>query len=221
WTTNETFYAQPDYVKAIKPEPFWQAAVGKDGLWRGHRVDDFESFKESPAGAAFDGAAMRAMIAREPVGQDEVTDLIFWSMKSTDYAGHRYGQETLETRDTLTRQDAEVKAVVEALEKRVGRDRLLVVFTADHGGAPLAELHGGSRLAEDRLVALLNQQFDKKANGVALAQHVTSTQIYLNDAELAANGVTIAEVQGFLKRIEVDGRPFFLDVFTRDEVAKP
>ena len=221
WTTNETFYTQPDYVKAIRPEPFWKAAAGQDGLWRGHRIDDFASFKQSPAGAAFDGAAMRAMIEREPVGVDEVPDLVFWSMKSTDYSGHRFGQETLETRDTLTRQDQEVKAVVEALEKRVGKDRLLVVFTADHGGAPLAELHGGSRIAEHELVSTMNQHFDKKANGVDLVQHVTSTQLYLNDAEMAANGVTLSDVQGYLKRVHVNGKPFFLEVFTREEIARP
>jgi hypothetical protein len=221
WTTHEAAFTQPAYVKNVPIAPSWQAVANADGLWRGHAINTPGDFRLSPAAARYDGDAMMAMVTNEPIGADDVTDLIFWSLKSSDYVGHRYGLESLEARETLATQDAQARRVIEHLESKLGRDGLLVAFTADHGGAPLAELTGGLRLAEDKLLSAINTAFDKRANGVGVAQHVTSTQVYLNDAELAANGVTVKQVQAFLKAFKVDGKPFFAEVFTRGEIERP
>ena len=88
----------------------------------------------------------------------------------------------------------------------------------DHGGGPLPELHGGARLGEDALIAMINQRFDKRDNRRPLALSATSTQIYLDDAELRANGVTPAQVRDWLKGFRPDGKPFFAAVYTRAEI---
>lgn len=216
WTTHGQFFAQPDYVKAIRPEPYWKSL----GPWRGHTVADATDMRISPAGATFDGDTFMAMLEREPIGADDTPDLLFWSLKSTDYVAHRYGMESLEARDTLAEQDRQARRAVEHLERKVGKDRLLVVFTADHGGAPLVELTGGSRMAETDVLRAINARFDKRDNGVPVAEHVTSTQLFLHDLELAANGATIADVKAFLKGFKVNGKPFFATVLTREDVLK-
>lgn len=221
WTTNERYFTLPDYVRGMAITPYWKQVADASGKWRGYPIDNPTEFKISPAAARFDGDAMLAMLEREPVGEDEVPDLIFWSMKATDYTAHRYGQESLQTRETLTAQDEQVRRVIGHLERKVGRDRLLVAFTADHGGGPLAELAGGVRMAEADVLEPINARFDKLNNGVTLAQHVTSTQIFLNDTELAANGVTIDQVRDFVRTIQVGGKPFFAAVFTRADIERP
>lgn len=218
WTTNIRAYRQPEALAAMRAEPYWKA-FAPDGQWRGHRIDNPVDFRISPAVVKFDGDAMATAIVREGVGEDEVTDLVFWSIKACDYTSHRYGLESLETRDALAQADAQAKRIVTLLEERAGRGRFVMAFTADHGGGPLAELTGGRRMAESELLGRINRRFDKLDNRVALAQAATSTQIYLDDAELKANGTTPEAVRDFLKTLNVNGKPFFAAVFTRAEIA--
>ncbi len=219
WATNKAAFSLPGYTATMRPEPYWRALGGADGVWRGHAIGNLSEFKLSPAAAKFDGDAMAAILEREPVGLDETPDLVFWSLKAGDYVSHRYGLESLEVRETLAAEDAQAKRIVEQLERRVGRDRLLVAFTADHGGGLLPELHGGARLGEEALIGMLNHRFDKRQNRVPLALSATSTQIYLDDAEMRANGVTHAQVRDWLKTFKPDGKPFFAAVYTRAEIA--
>ncbi|MEB3329227.1 MAG: alkaline phosphatase family protein [Candidatus Sericytochromatia bacterium] len=216
WATQPAAYRLPDYVAALRAPARWPAT----GTWRYHPIRSPFDFKWSPGIAALDGEAMRAMLAREPLGEDGVTDLVFWSLKATDYVSHRYGLESLEVRDALAAVDHEARRAVEALARRVGRHNLLVAFSADHGGAPLPELHGGARVSEDDLVGWINATFDRRNNGVPLALGTSSTQIWLDDAELAANGLTAAQVRDGLRGWRPTGaRPFFQAVFTREEIA--
>jgi hypothetical protein len=161
---------------------------------------------------------MRLLLSREAIGQDAVTDLVFWSLKATDYTAHRYGLESIEARDALRAADDEARRTVEQLIQRVGRENLLVVFTADHGGGPLAELHGGKRVSDAEVVAWINQRFDLNRNGIPLARGASSTQIWLDDAELAALKLTPADIREGLRTWQPAGKPFYSAVFTRQEI---
>ncbi|MEB3223449.1 MAG: alkaline phosphatase family protein [Candidatus Sericytochromatia bacterium] len=216
WATQPAAYRLPEYLEGLRAPARWPA----EGAWRYHPIRTPFDFKWCPGVAAFDGEAMRALLEREPLGEDGVTDLVFWSLKATDYVSHRFGLESLEVRDALTAVDEEARRAVEALTRRVGGHNLLVAFSADHGGAPLPELHGGARVSEDDLVGWLNATFDQRDNGVPLALGTSSTQIWLDDAELAANGLTAAQVRdGLLGWRPTGQRPFFQAVFTREEIA--
>jgi hypothetical protein len=217
WSTNADAFVQPAYVAGTSPEPYWQK-VQQNGGWRGHDIYNKVDFKMSPFSAQMDGDVMMQILEREAVGQDETPDLIFWSLKATDYTAHRYGLETMEGREAVAAVDAQAKRAIEFLKRKVGEDRLMVVWTADHGGGPLPELHAGGRLGEEALVEMVNKRFDKLDNGVPLMLHVTSTQIYLDDAEARANGVKPEQVRDWLRGLKIDGTPFFAAVYTRAEV---
>lgn len=214
WTTLPEVYRRPDYLADLRAPLRWPAT----GDWRGHLVQTPVALRMSPGAAAFDGLAMREMVAREPLGEDEVPDLIFWSIKATDYVAHRYGLESLETRDALRAADEEARKTVEALVQRVGRENLLIVFTADHGGGPLPERYGGARLSCEGVAAWINQRFDRRQNDRPVALAVTSNQVFLDDGECAAQGVTPDQVAEALKAWKPFGKPFFEAVLTRAEV---
>ncbi|MGE5707711.1 MAG: alkaline phosphatase family protein [Bacteroidota bacterium] len=218
WSTNDRFYALHEALKPFDWKPYAERFTRGTGLWLGHKIDSPSSFRRSAAVSAFEGEAFRAVLAQEPVGQDEVTDLLFLSFKGSDYVGHTYGQESREVEETLQAQDAQLRSVVEQLEEKVGKDRLFVIFTADHGGAPLPELSGGVRLIDQQLLQAIDRKFDHLDNGVPLAEQAGGTQIFLHDRELRANRVTLQEVKSFLKGFKVQGKPFFAEVFTRDEL---
>jgi hypothetical protein len=83
-------------------------------------------------------AFARLLVRKELLGTGADPDLLAISLSGTDYVGHFYGPESQEARDALLRLDRELGSFLDFLEG-VGRGRLLVVLTADHGVLPVPE----------------------------------------------------------------------------------
>jgi arylsulfatase A-like enzyme len=82
----------------------------------------------------------RAAVAAERLGAGRATDLLAVSLSANDYVGHAYGPDSQEALAALRTLDAHVGAFLRFLEERIGRGRLLVALTADHGVTPIPEL---------------------------------------------------------------------------------
>ncbi len=67
-------------------------------------------------------------------------DLLFVGLSSTDYYGHWFGPDSKEIADGIVRLDASLEEFFGWLDEHVGRDRVLVFLTADHGVQPLPEV---------------------------------------------------------------------------------
>lgn len=75
------------------------------------------------------------------LGDGPQVDLLTVSLSATDFIGHRYGTRGPEMCDQIARLDERLGAFLKSLDKVKGG--VLVVLTADHGGADFAErLHG-------------------------------------------------------------------------------
>lgn len=216
-TTNEAFYAIPDYLKGRGPGPQLEALTHGTMTWMDHPIDPKDDVRATPAYVTFDGDNAVDLIQRETWGADEITDLLYVTLKSTDTAGHAYGHESDEAGAVLAEQDKQLGRMIDALIAKVGADNLLVTLTADHGSTPLPELSGGVRLVQDQLVDALNRKFDSLDNGVRVVEYATATQIFINEAERVRNGVSYDDLKRALMDYKVDGKPFFVDVLTRDE----
>ena len=102
--------------------------------------------------------AALAAVDAEQLGADDAADLLVVSFSAHDYVAHAWGQESWEALDLLLRLDERLGAFLAALETRVGKNRLAVVLTADHGGAPLVERsrkagRAGRRIPYDEIEA--------------------------------------------------------------------
>jgi len=81
-----------------------------------------------------------AAAARElGLGSDDVPDLLAVSLSATDTVGHEFGPESHEAADALLRLDGWLGNWLSALEARVGRGRVLVALSSDHGVMPIPE----------------------------------------------------------------------------------
>ena len=78
--------------------------------------------------------AMEAVRA-EQMGQRGVTDFLALSFSSTDYVGHQFGPNAIETEDTYLRLDRDIARFLDFLDKTVGKGNSLVFLSADHGAA--------------------------------------------------------------------------------------
>lgn len=81
----------------------------------------------------------RTLVREEKLGRGAQPDLLALGLSATDLVGHFYGPGSQEARDALRRLDADLGRFLAELEKQVGRGRILVVLTADHGVSELPE----------------------------------------------------------------------------------
>jgi predicted AlkP superfamily pyrophosphatase or phosphodiesterase len=77
-------------------------------------------------------------VAAEGMGADAVPDLLLLSLSGGDYAGHRYGPNSVEIRDYYLHMDEALGEFIGALDQRLGDDYVLIL-TSDHGVAPIPE----------------------------------------------------------------------------------
>lgn len=69
------------------------------------------------------------------LGADGAADFLCISFSSTDYCGHQFGIHGEEMEDTYLRLDRDIARFLEFLDKKFGKNNVLVFLTADHGGA--------------------------------------------------------------------------------------
>lgn len=79
----------------------------------------------------------RLAIEKEQLGADDVTDLLSVSFSGNDYVGHRYGPQSQEVMDMALRVDRQIAALLDFVDARIGLKNTLVIFSSDHGVAPL------------------------------------------------------------------------------------
>jgi predicted AlkP superfamily pyrophosphatase or phosphodiesterase len=118
---------------------------------------------------AFAVAGMDAM----KLGKGDWTDVLAVSLSTTDAIGHAYGPDSREIHDQVLRLDRYLDWFLEQVFKRVGRDNVVIVVTADHGVTPYPErsrLRGhpeAIRVALDTLVRAENAALDARVGGTA------------------------------------------------------
>ncbi|HJU53221.1 MAG TPA: alkaline phosphatase family protein [Pyrinomonadaceae bacterium] len=99
-------------------------------------------------------------ITNERLGADEDTDVLSVSFSANDYVGHRYGPYSQEAMDITLRVDRSIAALLDFVNSKVGLQNTTVIFSADHGVAPVPEhanalgLPGGRIKGDDVLRAM-------------------------------------------------------------------
>jgi len=207
WHSNPDCFRLPDYLKGLNASTLWSAG----SEWLHHRIDSPAAVRRSALFPAFEAEAMIAMIEHEPLGEDDVADLISLNYKGADFVGHPYGPDSNELRVTLGEIDRNLARIIGALEAKVGNDYLLAV-TADHGmpSAPPERRH-----LAPALVDLLHQKFDPEAKQLVTSYEPENAQMFVDEDRLSHLGLTLGELARFL-----ESQPFVFAVFTDDEVRR-
>jgi hypothetical protein len=209
WNTNPECFRLPAYLKDRNATTLWAPS----GEWMGHRIDSTSAVRHSALFPAFEADAMIAMIEREPVGEDSVTDLILLNYKGADFVGHQYGPESAELRATLGEMDRHLARMLNALEAKVGKEYLLAV-SADHG-MPSEPPAPDRRHFAPQIVDLLHEKFDPRAKQLVKSFEPENGQIYVDEDRLSHLGLTLRDLAAFL-----ESQPSFFAAFTNDEVSR-
>lgn len=95
--------------------------------------NDYSLLAETPFGNTFTKDFALRLIEEEGLGRDDITDYLTVCFSATDYIGHRFGPSAVEMADAIFRLDADIAALVEFLNEKIGKKNVLVYFTASHG----------------------------------------------------------------------------------------
>ena len=205
WHSNPDCFRLPDYLKDRNANALWSA----HSEWLGHRIDSPAAVRRSALFPAFEADAMTLMIEREPLGEDDVADLVLLNYKGADFVGHRYGPDSNELRLTLGEMDRNLARIIGALEAKVGENYLLAV-TADHGmpSAPPERRHFASDLVD-----LLHATFDPEAKQLVTGYEPENAQMFVDEVRLSRLDLTLSDMARYLET-----QPFIFAVFTHDDV---
>jgi hypothetical protein len=161
----------------------------------------YATLKRTPFGDELTAAFVEALLEAEPLGADDVPDLLAVSFSSTDYVGHFFGPESLEAEDNLLRLDRTLARLFEILLKRVRESELLVVLSSDHGGCEAPEALKKLGIAAERhdasaLIRALDRALQAKfGKGPSLVADFANPSFWLDESAITARKLAIEDVE--------------------------
>ncbi|HME71954.1 MAG TPA: alkaline phosphatase family protein [Myxococcota bacterium] len=175
----------------------------------------------------------RALVGNEHMGSGPGVDLLAISLSANDPVGHLYGPGSQEARDALLRLDAAVGEFLAFLEAEVGKGRMLVVLTADHGvlelpewlvenGAsecPLPTGRGSSRALAEGLAAALHSALDPKGSPVVAWMTAAGYALTVNRPLAEERHVPVLRVVDLARRW-LGSQPGIVHVWTQEEIER-
>ncbi|MFZ6771909.1 alkaline phosphatase family protein [Undibacterium sp. SXout7W] len=166
----------------------------------------------------------RAAIEGEQLGKNPaaVPDVLGVSLSSHDYVNHAYGPESKMSHDHLQRLDRLLANFFSYLDKRVGLDNTLVVFTADHGFPNVPEFSQANKFDAKRLdfknnLTALNKQLAEQFGVEQLVSKWSAPSILLNYALIDKKNLKHEDVENAVARfaMNTDG---IAHAFTRTQL---
>ncbi len=153
----------------------------------------------SPFGNTLTREFAEETIKYEKLGMSGYTDFLCVSFSSTDYVGHKFGPNSVETEDTYLRMDLELAHLLKYVDETLGKENVLVFLTADHAICSNPEYlktqgtEAGTffhRAIGDSVNAFLKREYGKDS----LSLYFLNQQIFLNRGKIISGGLMLDEV---------------------------
>lgn len=125
----------------------------------------YSVIRTTPMGNTLTLELAKAAIDGEKLGiRESETDMLAISLSSTDYLGHRYGTDAVETEDCYIRLDKDLADFFKVLDSKFGKDGYLFFITADHAAA-----HNATYLIDKKVPAGAWNEKEAKAKAETVA----------------------------------------------------
>jgi predicted AlkP superfamily pyrophosphatase or phosphodiesterase len=210
-------------------EPYENPISGEAAVSFPHKLGikgmgKYYSFRTTPFANTFTFDFAKKAIENEKLGSSAVTDFLAVSISSTDYIGHSFGPNSIETEDTYLRLDKDIADFLQYLDDKLGKGNYLTFLTADHGVA-----HIPGFLAEHKIPGgtFNDGDFAKEINAMAeekyavknVVQSVQNYQVYLNFTEIEKQvkdkAALVNDVINLLKQ-----KPFIINAFETEKIMQ-
>jgi arylsulfatase A-like enzyme len=117
----------------------------------------FAQWLRTPFADEYLGRLVTAAVDRLSLGRGTGVDLLAVSFSTLDLVGHQYGPDSHEVQDLVVRLDRTVGALLDHLDRQVGRGKYVVALSSDHGVGQLPEsIPDGGRQSGAQALAAIN-----------------------------------------------------------------
>ena len=200
------YYHLPDYVNQVPgfadDIDALDRADGKlDGKWRANDIAQLQHGFDTPARTVYQERVVETVVKNEGFGVDDTPDLLFLNFKEIDYVGHVWSMNSPEMADSVRYQDEALKRFVPFLDQQVGKGNWAMVITADHAAMPNPTVSGGFEISTGAVQQAIEARFDTNGDATPIVDNVQPGSIFLNEAEVTANGTTIDDIARFAQTL--------------------
>ncbi|AZB28529.1 alkaline phosphatase PafA [Chryseobacterium balustinum] len=190
-------------------------------------AEDYKTKKDNirytPFGNTLTLKLAEASVEGENLGADEVTDILAINLASTDYAGHKFGPNSIEVEDVYLRLDQDLAKFFKYLDGKVGKNKYTVFVSADHGGAHsvgfLKEHKINTGFFGEGMEKSLNEKLKSKFGVDKLINGVDNYQIYFDRKLMTDNKLELEDVKEFAIH-ELEKDPTVLYAVSTTEVQE-
>ena len=225
---SSTYYL-PDLPQWVKEFNGKRPAEQYKGMeWQGIKLPEEPGPRlyATLAGTAFGNELLEQMaeaaIQAEELGKDADTDLLVLSFSSNDYVGHNFGPDSEQARNVSIVTDQVLGKLFRFIDAQVGMANVTVVFSADHGVAPMPEVNAGRKMPGGRVPFAQVRDAVQKALREKFGEGnwILSTPeeaIYLNWDLIGTKKLTEEEVAAEAARA-ARSLPHVFRVYTREQL---
>lgn len=190
-------------------------------------AEDYKTKKDNirytPFGNTLTLKLAEASVEGENLGADEVTDILAINLASTDYAGHKFGPNSIEVEDVYLRLDQDLAQFFKYLDGKVGKNQYTVFVSTDHGGAHsvgfLKEHKINTGFFGEGMEKSLNEKLKSKFGVDKLINGVDNYQIYFDRKLMADNKLELEDIKEFAIH-ELEKDPTVLYAVSTTEVQE-
>jgi predicted AlkP superfamily pyrophosphatase or phosphodiesterase len=221
-------YARPDYfpgeMDTYLTMPY--SPVFPIGFDSSYTTDDvLNNIGSTPWLERFTIALAETILVAEHLGRDESPDLLSISLSATDWIIHNFGPYSQEALDALLKVDRYLQRFLERVDRVVGLENVLFVFTADHGGMPLPEylrevehLPAG-RIHWDSLEVAYSRAYREIDRRFGDHAFITRSGLgfYFDREMMAQRSIPLAEIARLVRR-EIEPLPGVGAVLSKEEI---
>lgn len=161
------------------------------------------------------------LIVSQALGADEHPDYLGLAFSAVDLVGHDYGPDSRELLDTVLRLDRTLGRLFDTVERTVGMEHTLVVFSGDHGVSPVPELRRQRGLPGSRVTAAeaaCVQSLERRLDDELGEARWLGPGPFIDRQTAAEAGVALEEVERIAKR-SGEACPGVEEVWTRSELV--
>jgi predicted AlkP superfamily pyrophosphatase or phosphodiesterase len=171
--------------------------------------DKKDNIRYTPFGNTLTLKLAEAAVEGEKLGGDDIVDMLAVNLASTDYAGHKFGPNSIEVEDVYLRLDQDLAQFFSFLDTKVGKGQYTVFLSADHGGAHsvgfLQEHKITTGFFGDGMEKNINAKLKEKFGVDKLINAIDNYQIYFDRKLLKENKLDLDAVRDFtVEEIEND-----------------
>jgi predicted AlkP superfamily pyrophosphatase or phosphodiesterase len=160
------------------------------------------------------------LLINEKLGQDEFPDYLSISFSSVDVVNHFFGPSSLENEDVILQLDQTMADLLEFIEKTVGLNHTLVVFSADHGMADMPEYMqeigvSAHRLYPEDIITAANKAGQDLFKIEEIVRFFYRPYLYLDDEKILAANIDPKEAEKAIAKVLTGQKGIALAVSSR------